>query len=133
MSWFRQIVSITIMNIKSMRQRWAASLVAVVGVAAVVGVFAGVLSMASGFEKTMIAGGAEDTAVMVRAGSTGELSSGLSNDNIQVIANAPGVRRNGDQPIMSAELYVIVDVDKKSTNDSANVPLRGVQPADMIG
>jgi len=120
-------MSITIMNIKSMQQRWAASVVAVVGVAAVVGVFAGVLSMASGFEKTMISGGAEDTAVLVRAGSTGELSSGLSNNSVQVIASAPGIRKVDGQPVMSAELFVIVDVAKKSTNESANVPLRGVQ------
>lgn len=30
---------------------------------------------------------------------------------------------------MSAELYVIVDVQKKSTGTEANVPLRGIQDA----
>ena len=92
------------------------------------GVFAGVLSMASGFEKTMVAAGSADTAVLLRAGSTGELASGISNEQVQIVANAPGVRKDGDTPLVSAELYVIVDVPKKSTNDTANVPLRGVQP-----
>ena len=128
MSWFNQIISVTILNLRSIGQRLAASLVAVIGVAAVVGVFAGVLSMASGFEKTMVAAGSVDTAVMLRAGSTGELSSGISNPQVQIVANAPGVLKDGDSPVISAELYVIVDVTKKSTNDSANVPLRGVQP-----
>ena len=128
MAWLNQIISVTVFNLRSIRQRLAASLVAVIGVAAVVGVFAGVLSMASGFEKTMVAAGSADTAVLLRAGSTGELSSGISNEQVQIVANAPGVLRDGDTPIVSAELYVVVDVTKKTTNDSANVPLRGVQP-----
>jgi len=128
MSWIHQIVSVTAMNLRSIGQRLTASLVAVVGVAAVVGVFAGVLSMASGFEKTMVAAGSTDTAVILRAGSTGELASGISYEQVQIVANAPGVRKEGGVPLLSAELYVIVDVTKKSTGDSANVPLRGVQP-----
>jgi len=130
MSWFHQIIAVTTLNLRSIPQRLAASLVAVIGVAAVVGVFAGVLSMASGFKKTMVAAGATDTAVMLRAGSTGEMASAVSNEQIQIIATAPGVRRDdAGNPMVSGELYVVVDVAKKSTNESANVPLRGVQPA----
>ena len=128
MSWLNQIISITIMNLRNIPQRLAASLVATIGVAAVVGVFAGVLSMASGFEKTMIAAGADDAAVILRAGSTGELSSGISNEQANIIADAPGVARDDQSAIVSAELYVLVDVAKKSTNEGSNVPLRGVQP-----
>ena len=53
MSWLHQIIAVTTFNLRSIPQRLAASLVAVIGVSAVVGVFAGVLSMASGFQKTM--------------------------------------------------------------------------------
>ena len=98
MSWLNQIVSITLMNLRSIPQRLAASLVATIGVAAVVGVFAGVLSMASGFEKTMVAAGSEQAAVLLRAGSTSELSSGISNDQTNIIADAPGVLRVDGSP-----------------------------------
>ena len=127
MSWLSQIVAVTALNLRSIPQRLAASLVAVIGVSAVVGVFAAVLSMASGFEKTMVSAGATDTAVILRAGSTGELASAVSAEQIQIISTAPGVRKDGDTPMVSGELYVVVDVDKKSTNEPANVPLRGVQ------
>ena len=127
MSWLNQIISVTIFNLRSIPQRLAASLVAIIGVSAVVGVFAAVLSMASGFEKTMIAAGTEDAVVILRAGSTGELASAVSNEHIQIVSTAPGVRSDGDTAMVSGELYVVVDVAKKSTNDSANVPLRGVQ------
>lgn len=128
MSWLRQIISVTALNLRSLPQRLAASIVAVIGVGAVVGVFAGVLSMASGFEKTMLSAGSEGTAIAIRSGATSELSSGFSFDQVQVIADAPGVLKDEDGPIISAELYVIVDIARKKDNQEGNVPLRGVQP-----
>jgi putative ABC transport system permease protein len=128
MSWLRQIISVTAMNLRSLPQRLAASIVAVIGVGAVVGVFAGVLSMASGFEKTMLSAGSEGTAIAIRAGATSELSSGFGFDQVQVIADAPGVLKDEDGPIISAELYVLVDIARKKDNQGGNVPLRGVQP-----
>jgi putative ABC transport system permease protein len=129
MASIRQLLAITWLNIRNVPQRMGASMVAVIGVAAVVLVFAAVLSMAKGFERTMIAAGADDTAIIMRSGSTSELNSGLSHEQTLIVANAPGVLRDGDTPLASAELYVVVDIKKKSTNEEANVPLRGVQPA----
>ena len=127
MKSIRQILAVTVLNLRNLPQRIAASVVAVIGVGAVVMVFAAVLSMATGFERTMMAAGADDTAVILRSGSTAELNSGLSNEQTLIVANAPGVLKDGDQPVISAELYVIVDLKKKATDSEANVPFRGVQ------
>jgi putative ABC transport system permease protein len=127
MSWIQQIIAVTALNLRSIPQRLGASLVAIIGVAAVVGVFAGVLSMANGFRKTMIAAGTTDTVIILRAGATGEMASAVSAEQIQIISTAPGVRSTNGTPEVSGELYVVVDVAKKSTNEAANVPLRGVQ------
>ena len=128
MNGLNQIAAVTWLNLRNLPQRVGSSVVAVVGVAAVVLVFAAVLSMAKGFERTMIAAGSDDTAIIMRRGSTSELTSGLSNEQALIIADAPGVLKDGDDAILSAELYVIVDVKKKSTNTDSNVPFRGVQP-----
>jgi len=122
-----QILAVTLLNLKNLPQRPGASVVAVVGVAAVVLVFAAVLSMARGFERTMLSAGTDDTAIIMRSGATSEMSSGFSGDQVLVIASAPGLLKDGDTPVLSAELFVIVDVKKKSTNTDANVPFRGVQ------
>lgn len=127
MKLLNQAVAVTALNIRNLPQRLGGSVVAVVGVAAVVLVFAAVLSMAAGFERTMLAAGTEDTAIVMRSGSTAELNSGLSNEQALIVANAPGVMRDGDNAVASFELYVVVDLRKKSTNDDANAPLRGVQ------
>ncbi len=131
MAGLQQVIAVTWLNILNLPQRIAASLVAVIGVAAVVLVFAAVLSMANGFERTMISAGSDDTAIIMRSGSTAELNSGLSNEQVLIVANAPGVLKDGDRPITSAELYVVVDIRKISTNTDANVPFRGVQSTAM--
>lgn len=128
MRGLQQILAVTFLNLRTLPQRIGSSVVAVIGVAAVVLVFAAVMSMAKGFERTMISAGADDTAIIIRSGSTSELSSGLSNDQVLIVADAPGVQKDGDGTVMSAELYVIVDIKKKSTGTEANVPFRGVQP-----
>ena len=127
MNTIKQIIAVTWLNLRNLPQRLASSVVAIVGVGAVVLVFAAVLSMATGLEQTMLSAGTEDTAIILRKGSTSELNSGLSNDQTLIIANAPGVLKDGDTTIMSAELYVVVDVKKRSNQSDANVPFRGVQ------
>lgn len=124
----KRILAITWLNLCNLPRRMAVSLVAVVGVAAVVLVFAGVLSMATGFERTMQGAGSDDVAIVLRSGSTAELNSGLSHEQTLIVANAPGVRRVDGRPLASAELYVVVDVRMRAKDADANVPLRGVEP-----
>ncbi len=127
MKGLTQIFTVSAMNLRNLPQRLGASSVAVFGVACVVGVFIGVLSMASGFQRTMISAGSPDTAILMRSGATSEMSSGLGFEEIQIVSQLPQVRRENGEPVTSAELYVIVDIPKRSTNTSANVPLRGVE------
>ncbi|MCP5089492.1 MAG: FtsX-like permease family protein [Gammaproteobacteria bacterium] len=127
MRGLQQVLAVTWLNLRNLPQRVASSVVAVIGVAAVVLVFAAVLSMAKGFERTLIAAGSDDTAIIMRSGSTSELNSGLSNEQVLIVSDAPGVLKDGDNTVMSAELYVVVDVRKRTSNTDANVPFRGIQ------
>jgi putative ABC transport system permease protein len=128
LGWLSQVVVVTLLNLRTIRQRLASSIVAVVGIAGVVAVFVAVLSMAEGFRQTMATTGSPDTAIVLRAGADSEMVSGLALEDVRIIADAAGVRRNEQGPVASAELFVIVDLPKKSTNTTANVPLRGVGP-----
>lgn len=128
-NWLSQMVAVTGLNLRTVGQRRGASLAAVVGVAGVVAVFVAVLSMAEGFRRTLTSTASEDTAIVLRSGSDSEMMSGIVRDDTRVIAEAPGVLRGPQGPAASSELYVIVDVPKRSTGTDANVPLRGVQPA----
>ena len=128
MRWLRQVWSVALLNLRTVPQRRGASLAAVAGVALVVMVFVAVLSIAEGFRRTMEGTGTADTAVILRSGSDSEMMSIMGRESAEIIAQGPGVLREGGAPVASAELYVVVDVPKKTTGSAANVPLRGVQP-----
>jgi putative ABC transport system permease protein len=128
-SWLAQIAAVSWLNLRNLPQRLGASSATVVGVAGVVMVMVGVLSMAAGFEATLGGTGRADAALVLRAGADSELSSGFGLEETRVIADAPGVRDGEQGALASAELFVIVDVPKATTGTDVNVPLRGVQPA----
>jgi len=124
-----QIASITAMNLRNLSQRWASSLVAVVGVAGVTLVLVSVLSIAEGFRAAMDLAGSDDVAIALRAGSTDEITSGVPQEAARVISDAAQVARGSDQrPIVSPELYVVVDAVLRGKGSAANLPLRGVGP-----
>jgi len=56
------------------------------------------------------------------------MTSGLAGPQVDLIKEAPGLAHDGQTPLASAELYVVIDVPKRSTNTSANVPMRGIGP-----
>ena len=124
-----QVLTMIALTLRTVPQRAGSSLVAVTGVAGVVVVFVAVLSIAEGFRAALAGAGSPDTAIVMRGGSDTELSSVLPLDSTRVIKDAPGVRRATGGVVASAELFVVVDVPKRSTGSPANVPLRGVEPA----
>jgi putative ABC transport system permease protein len=126
-----QISAITGINLKSIPQRWAPSLVIVVGLAGVVAVFTALLAMATGFESTLKANGRTDAAIVMRGGSDSELNSGLSRDAAILIKQAPGVKKGADGlPEASAEVMVIAELVRRGdTGNGANITVRGVEPA----
>lgn len=129
MAWFRQAASVTWMSLRGVPARWGSAATAAVGVAGVVGVLVAVLSIAEGFRQTLEGSGAPDVALVMRGGSQSEMNSILSRDDVRIVEDAPGVLRSPEGPAASAELFVVVDVPKRSTGTMANVPLRGVQDA----
>jgi putative ABC transport system permease protein len=126
--WLAQTAAVTAVNLQSLGQRVGSSTVAVVGFAGVVAVFVAVLSIAEGFKRVVERGVSSETAIVLRAGTDSEMASGLDLDQTRIVKDAPGVQRGSDGPVASAELFVVVDVPKRSTGTDANVPLRGVEP-----
>jgi putative ABC transport system permease protein len=126
-----QIFAITGINIKSIPERWATSLVIVIGLAGVVAVFTALLAMANGFSSTLRATGRQDAVIMMRGGSDAELNSGLDREQTDLLKQMPGIRLGADgKPESSAEMMVIAELIRKDdTKNGANITVRGVDPA----
>jgi putative ABC transport system permease protein len=127
----RQAFAITGLSIRSIPERWAPSLVIVIGLAGVVAVFTALLAMSAGFESTLKATGRHDVAIILRGGSDAELNSALDRDSTDLIKQEPGIRPGADgKPLAAAELMVIAElVRKDDVRSGANITLRGVEPA----
>ena len=135
---FSQIAAVTGMNLRNIPQRWSSSLVAVLGIGGVTLVLIALLSIAAGFQAALEGSGSEDVAIIMRAGSTNELSGGFGVDTVTVVGDAPGIKKAVPgklvdaslvgKPILSPELYVLVDGKMKGKDASTNLPLRGVSP-----
>ncbi|WP_444895587.1 ABC transporter permease [Microbulbifer sp. SSSA005] len=130
-SLIAQIVSVTLMNLGSLRRRLWMSLAMVFASAVVVAILLAFLAMAKGFEATMSGAGSSQIAILMREGSASEINSVILQDQVNLIAESAGVARDTNGPLVSPELYVIVDGLKKSTGTEANIPLRGLNETGM--
>ena len=131
---FKQIGAVTGMNLRNIPQRWSSSMVAVLGIGGVTLVLVALLSIAAGFKVALEGSGSDDVAIIMRAGSTNELSGGFGVDTVTVVSDAPGIKRAAagvegggkNAPMLSPELYVLVDGRMRGKDASTNLPLRGV-------
>lgn len=128
MNFVKQTIAVTLLNMRTIPQRLGSSGVAIVGIAGVVIVLVSVLSIARGFGAAMEQSGSDLRALVMRSGADSEMTSGLGPAEVDIIRQAPGLQRNGQTAVASAELYVIIDIPKIGTNSPANVPVRGVEP-----
>ena len=123
----RQAASVTQVGISTLRQRIGASSVVVVGIAGVVGVLVALLAMGEGYKQTVSGSGSDDTAIVLRGGSSAELMSVLDRESINAIERAPQIKRDAQgRPLASAELVVAANLPRSDGEDDGSVTLRGV-------
>jgi ABC-type antimicrobial peptide transport system permease subunit len=113
-------------TIKNFTSRKLTTFITIFGVALVVFVFAAVLMMAYGIQKTLIATGLPDNVLITRKAANGEISSlvdGETQDVIRTLSHI-AVDKEGKQ-IISKEPVVIINL-KKTSGGVSNVTVRGV-------
>jgi len=129
MNWLSQILAVALYNLRTIPERKGSALTAAIGIAGVVLVLVGVLAIAAGFRRALTSTGSKDVVIVLRSGADNEMNSGITRENTRLISEAPGIARGPTGPLASAELFVIINLPKRSTGTDANVPLRGVSAA----
>jgi len=126
-NWFSQVFAVTQFSMRSLPQRKGSSAAAMLGIAGVVAVLVGVLSIAQGVLKTMQNSAEDKNAIVLRSGSDTEMMSGLGGEDTRIISEAPGIARDASGALASPELFVIINLPMRTTGTDANVPMRGVK------
>jgi putative ABC transport system permease protein len=115
-------------NIRSVRRRWASSLVAILGIAGTVAVFVAMLALARGFKATIVSSGLPQNAIVQQSGADSEMTSAVTMDALRVVEDMPQVVRRNAEALVSGEVVVIAALPMKGTDSDANVQMRGVSP-----
>lgn len=113
-----------------MPQRLGASVVVVIGIAAVVGVLVSVFTMAGSLTSSLIAVGSVERAIVLRSGANfAESASMLPLDTAAVVASAPGVARTAEgRAAVSADVVTAVNRPRRISGTLRALAVRGVGP-----
>jgi putative ABC transport system permease protein len=115
-------------NLRSVKERWTSSVVAVLGIAGTVAVFVAMLSLARGFKVALTSSGLPQNAIVQQTGADSEMTSAIEIGAVRVVEDAPLVARRGYEPLVSAEVVVLAALPMRGTTSDANVQMRGVSP-----
>ena len=97
------------------------------GMGLVVFVFASVLMLSAGLEKTLVETGSDDNVIITRKGAGTEVQSGLDRLQAALIESQPEIALDQDgRPLVAKELVVLIGLSKRGTEKPANVVIRGV-------
>ncbi|HLQ66192.1 MAG TPA: ABC transporter permease [Candidatus Limnocylindrales bacterium] len=117
-----------IYNVRNLGQRRVSTALTALGIALVAWVFIFTLALAGGFQSALQATGSRDNAIIVRNGSTAELTSIITRDVAAAVESQPEIARAPDgRPLATAELVVVWNLPRKS-GTTTNVVVRGVGP-----
>lgn len=113
-------------NLRNLAARKVSTSLTALGIAAVAWVFIFTLALAGGFESALRSAGSPDNAIVIRSGSTAELTSILAREASSVIATQPEVARAPDgAPLATAELVVVWNLPRRNGTPT-NVVVRGI-------
>ena len=115
-------------NVRSILRRRVSAVATIVGLGLVVFVFAAVLMLARGVEETLKSTGSPQNAIILRKGSSTELTSFVPREAAKVFAADPAVAVQGGKAVASPEIFVIFQLQRADGNGTANVGFRGVTP-----
>jgi ABC-type lipoprotein release transport system permease subunit len=114
----------------SMRNLWTRRLTTILtasGMALVVFVFASILMLAEGLQKTLVQSGSFDNVVVTRKASSSEVQSGIERLPASIVeTHAEAAMGTDGRPMLAKEIVVLINLLKRGTNKPAQVVIRGI-------
>ena len=115
-------------NIRNIIVRKGSTLATAFTIGLTVAVFLMVMALARGIDMTLASSGEPMNVIVLREGSTAELTSSFSRENYNDLIYLDGVQREGETPLASAELITLIYKPRKGMSQGSNVTVRGVGP-----
>ncbi len=102
------------------------------GMALVVFVFAAVLMLAEGLQKTLVETGSYENVVAIRKAAGSEVQSGVDRLQASIIETQPEIAIGADgKRLIAKELVVLFALPKRGTDKPSNIVIRGIEEHSM--
>ena len=115
-------------NFRNITVRKSSTLATAFTIGLTVGVFLMVMALARGIDLTLASSGEPLNLIVLREGSTAELNSSVSRENLNDLMYLDGVAREGEQPLAAPESITLIYKPRKGMSQGSNVTIRGVGP-----
>ena len=115
-------------NLRNLVVRKSSTLATAFTIGLTVGVYVLVMALANGIDQTLASSGEPLNMIVLREGSTAELNSLVSNENLRTVMYLDGVAREGDTPLAAPELITLIYKARKGMTQGSNIQVRGIGP-----
>jgi len=115
-------------NFRNITVRKSSTLATAFTIGLTVGVYLMVMALAHGIDLTLASSGEPNNLIVLREGSTAELNSTVTRDNLNNLIYLDGVEREGDQPLAAPETLTLIYKARKGMSQGSNVTIRGIGP-----
>jgi len=115
-------------NFRNITVRKSSTLATALTIGLTVGVYLMVMALARGIDLTLQSSGEPLNLIVLREGSTAELNSDVSRENLNDLKFLDGVVREGDQPLAAPEAMTLIYRARKGMSQGSNVIIRGIGP-----
>ena len=115
-------------NLRNLVVRKTTTIVTALGIALTVAVLLAVLALVHGLDTAFQSTGNPLQVLVMRKGSTAELSSAITRQDFQTLKSLAGVARDGNEPMASLEMVTVINLPSVDSPEGMNVTLRGILP-----
>lgn len=119
-------------NIRNLKLRKGLTIMTALGIALTVTTAVFLMALLAGLNKAFMTSGDPLNVLVMRKGSTAELSGGFDADLFPTLKTLPGIATDGQgQAMASGEWVVVVVLPRKDGTGDVNVSVRGLMPAGL--
>jgi len=117
-------------NIRNLKLRKGLTIMTALGIALTVTTAVFLMALLAGLQKAFRSSGDPRNVLVMRKGSTAELSGGFDANLFPTLRTLPGIEKDAQgEPLASGEWVVVVVLPRKDGTGEVNVSVRGLMPA----
>jgi putative ABC transport system permease protein len=119
-------------NIRNLKLRKGLTIMTALGIALTVTTAVFLMALLAGLQKAFVSSGDPLNVLVMRKGSTAELSGGFDATLFGTLKTLPGIQTDSQgEPLASGEWVVVAVLPRKDRTGDVNVSVRGLMPAGL--